>query len=292
MRLKITFVLVSALLFILAGVCIAHNEPPKTSQEKLKTEQSRQKAKKAGIRKVLCRKYLYVKGERQEPGMKEYEANYDTNGCITDLTEYRNDTLTGRFMNYYNENFQLVTVINFSDGRNYTGVDRYEYNESGTIRQITEFSPSNKSVGRTEYLNENQRKIIRLIHYDSTDKVDYTLEYLYDQDPESGHCIAITRKDSKGVMTMKVGNLYDSNGNRTEKKIYKADNKLDYSFRYTYTTTGDFKEISRYAADGKLVTKETWSYNEEGLVTSVVTTNGDSELVSMLDFTYYMAVKK
>lgn len=272
-------------------ICSAHEEPPKTLQEKQKIENTRLKYRKAAIRKVLCYKYNYIKGEKQLPKLRTFESTYDTNGCITELSVFRNDTLTSKTLNYYNADFQMVTGIDFGDGRTYSGVDRYEYSDAGFIQLITELSATYKTLGRIEYLYNPAKLNIQLIRYDSTDMIEYSVEYNYANDIQAGLCKSIIKKDRKGVMQMRVENIYNPDGSRKEKRIYKADNKLDYYFQYTYLPSGDVSEISKINADGTLVNRDKYIYNEQGFVTSIASFDSKNEILSMLEYTYYMPAR-
>ncbi len=292
MKKYISCIIAIVLVFHSLSSLYAHEEPPKTIQEKQKAEATRLKIRDAKIRKMFVFETTYVKGEAQLPALRALECAYDSNGCLSEQSVFRNDTLIAKTMNYYNSSFQWVTTLDFKDGKRYSGVERYEYTDNGLILQINEISPSSKFVGRIEYEYNNLKKSITQTKLDSLDKLEYSVEYIYDKDFQTGKCIEIIKKDATGKQSLRVSNLYDAAGNRTEKRIYNANDSLSYYFQYTYNAAGDFLEIKKISDKGQLMGKDRYAYNDQGFITTVTSYNELNVITSLLEYKYYMPAKQ
>lgn len=269
----------------------AHEEPPKTLQEKQKTESTRIKYRDAQIRQVLGFKTTFIDGEAQLPELRASSMTYDTNGCLSEWTSYRNDTLTGKGMNYYNPAFQWVTTLDFEKGTAFVGVDRYEYGDNGLIQQISEYSTNSRLLATEVYAYNSKDRTILITRADSANKTEYTVEYRYAVDIQLGTCTEIIQSDSEGKLKLRVENLYGSDGKRITKRIFNNENQVDYYFEYAYTSLGEFSEITKHAADGTVLTKDIYEYNEKGFPTSITTVNGLNKKQSVISYKYYLGKK-
>jgi hypothetical protein len=287
MKKQITILTLSLALMI-PLLASAHDEPPRSMQEKQKAAHKRVQMRQAGVRQIIGLNYHYTKNERAATGLRQFQMVYDTNGCMTELTIYRDDTLDSKSINYYNPSLQCITTIDFSNGKTYSGVDRYEYNDYGFIKEISGWSVNSKLLETCTY-EYPEAPVVMMTKTDSLGKPVYTLAYKYNKTVTdlSSLCIEAIRRDAKGKQELRVVNHYDAVGNRIKKEIYNAGDTLSYYFTYTCLPDGEPSVITRFTNKDKKEWSDTYLYDDKGLIKSVTSRNERGEITNVLEYEYY-----
>jgi len=265
----------------------AHEEPPKTQKEKNEAEAKRNKILKNKIKRITIWKNHIEKGAVTVDKQKYAELNYNTDGLNTSILVYKsNDTLEGKTIKTYDHNKNMIFDCDFEGISNTSEKSVFQYSETGLIEKTFNIDTNNMVSSYAEYTYKAKERHIIFTNYKSSGQINYTYNYLYDTDILNGNCIEIEHRDSIGKLVMRVANIFDKNGVRTEKAIYNAENKLDYKFTYTYTEDKNFSIITKINAAGEIIKTDVYSYNNAGNLISVVSKDKSGTITDTMSYTY------
>ncbi len=282
-----------SILFLLALILCspiqikAHEEPAKTLKEKKEAEAKRNKILKNKITRITIWENHIEKGAVTENKQKYAELNYDKDGLNTSILIYKlNDTLEEKTIKTYDHNKNMIFDCDFEGISTVSEKSVFQYSETGLIEKVFNIDTNGLISSYAEYNYKAKERLIVFTNYISSGQISYTYNYFYNTDILNGNCIEIEHRDSIGKLVMRVANIFDKNGVRTEKAIYNAENKLDYKFTYTYTEDKNFSIITKINAAGEIMKTDVYSYNNAGNLISVVSKDKSGTITDAMSYTY------
>ncbi len=254
----------------------AHEEPPKTLAERMEYERHRKQIMAAGIRTETVWK-TPAGGERR----RQLWTLYDRNGNPIEQHSFAGDSVTVRVLSRFSEENLLFEQIVIA-GRD-TERTAFAYLAPRIVASAVDYAPSGTVRARLVYSYSDT--LITAVKTDSLDAPVYTLAYRYAPGTGQRLLMEAVQTDAGGNRMTLVRNVYDGD-RRTEKRVFRSADTLEYSFHYTTTPAGDPLTITRRLPGGATVFQRRYAYAAEGIVDSIMEYDGDGVLRSTLTYTY------
>lgn len=265
-----------AAVLLISTLLSAHIEPPKTLKEKKEREAGFAKKAAAGMRSTLiCDRSADAK---LLPVVQYYYDNSGRDSLI--LLHDKEGRLDAIVVQVYDQFGNLVLDADRSPEGLLKEMNVLEYDEDGLIWKIVSYDSAWQISGRLSYELMPETAEVFVTKTDKDNKPEYAISYHYADSPDFGNCFEIIQNDAAGALKLRVENEYGSDGRRTKKHIYGADDSLSYSFAYTYNSAGDFLEIIQTDADGQLMRTDTYTYDEKGFVSAFKAIKADGKVMA------------
>jgi len=281
--------------FIFLAICLslsfsvlAHIEPPKTKREKLDAARQHLKLKESGIR--ICQMFSVgisdgIPASSESPVAVWY---YDAQGRDSVIHMFgTGGELQTIVKQTYNYAGSLVIDADTDVSGKLQLMNMLTYSEDGLIRKVTSYDSTSFTVTASMVYEEKPEvQSVFATKRNPNGSLVYTIQYRYKPDLLSGRNVETTQLDAEGNLKIRTENLFDAAGMRTEKRIFNKDNQLDFTYFYTYTSSGDFEEIRKVMADGSLSRTDTYTYNDKGLVSELQVKDGEGKWLAYRKYYY------
>lgn len=277
-----------AIYLFLSFSVLAHIEPPKTKREKQDAARQHLKIKESGIRN--CQMFSVgisdgIPASSESPVATWY---YDAQGRDSVIHMFgKGGELQTIVKQTYNYAGSLVIDADTDPSGNLQELNLLTYSEDGLIRKVTSYDSTSFTVTATMVYEEKYEvQSVFATKRNPDGSLVYTILYRYSPDLESGSNVKTTQLDAEGNLKIRTENLFDAAGMRTEKRIFNKDNQLDFTYFYTYTSSGDFAEIRKVMADGSLSRTDTYTYNNKGFVSELQVKDGEGKWLAYRKYYY------
>ena len=204
---------------------------------------------------------------------------------ITRMSVYKGELLHEYLTYEYNEAGKVSKQSGFDFADNLKQFTTYEYNESGNETKRSNYVLGNQLIGfiLTEY-NDAQKptRILTYSHYSGTDILTLYVGNEYDTD--GNRTRVITYNGMTNLIMQYSVFEYNSAGKVTKESTFDFDDNPTGHITYEYDEANNEIRKSRYTAAG-LDTYVTSEYNEKGKITKQTTRNGMTNLVT--EYTTY-----
>lgn len=276
MRKMLTLVLVMIVLALQA-----HIEPPKTHKEKQKALQVYSKKAAAGMKS--CRISTVLPDQSVQPLVDYW---FDDKGRESHMTLFDEGKETARVVQVYDAAGNLILDADRDPQGLLMEMNVLEYDEDGLIYKIVSYDSTWHISGCLTYESRPETNEIYVTKHSPDQKLEYTISYLYQENPDESECVEIIQNEASGAQRMRVENEYGADGLRSSKLIFGSDNSLSYRFDYTYTPSGDFKEITQLSPEGEVMRKDYYTYNEMGFVERFKSVKANGQISIERVYTY------
>lgn len=274
---------------VFSSVAIGHEEPAKTLREKKEKEE---KAAFYRGKKVIM--YTVWKHElKDNKPDKEHKEKFlttrlDEQGNVTEMLVYKNtDTLDYRVAFKYDAHSNMTGETDINPDGSIHEKSEYQYDNFGRVISQINYSEKNVIDSRFTYRADNKANTIIFTKFMPTGITDYQIIYKYDGLVDTGNNTEMIKQKPSGELITRVENRFDDLKQRTQKRIFDANNKLMYYFEYKYFKgTDQFSEIIKKSPEDKVLSKTVYSLNEQGLVQAVATWDAEGKLTSFLSYIY------
>jgi hypothetical protein len=159
------------------------------------------------------------------------------------------------------------------------------YRPDRLVALALDLTQSGQPLARLEYAYLAGDTIVRLTKRDSLGTVQYTLDYIFEPNRQTGHAVRAIKKNAKGDLRLRTEMEYDARG-LVEKRIFGADDKITVRFHYERRDDGQTAAMTWYSAENKITRVAVWEYDANGLATSEITHDGAGKLISNLQYEY------
>jgi len=266
----------------------AHIEPPKTIREKNEAYQQQQKIKTSGLKSCRMFKVGIADGMPAQDETPVATWFYDSRGRDSVIHLFDAGGKMQSVVNQtYNNAGSLVIDADTDPRGRLQEMNMLTYSEDGLIRKVTSYDSTSFTITATMVYEEKpELQSVFATKRNPDGSLVYTIQYRYSPDLESGRNVETTQLDAEGKLKIRTENHFDSDGMRTEKRIYNKDNQLDFTYFYTYTPSGDFSEIRKVMADGSLSRVDTYSYNKQGFVSELQVKDGEGKWLAYRKYYY------
>lgn len=260
----------------------AHIEPPKTKKEKQDAAVKYARNKAAGIAES---KVFSVQSDGSEIIMMH--SHFDSEGREKSLMLYdKMGKLTSIVAQTYDMHGNLVLDADRSPDGMLQEMNVLQYDRDGLIWNIISYDSTWAISGSLGYELMPETNEVYVTKTNEKHALQYTITYRYENGLDEGEYTGIVQTDADGKMMMHVENIFDDNGQRSEKRIYNPDETLNFTYHYRYNGKGDFEEIRKTGADGKLQRTDSYTYNDKGLVQSLKVKDADGKTIAHQRFEY------
>lgn len=275
--------------FLVSSLVVAHEEPAKTLREKKEKEEKAAYYK--GKKVVMYTVWKHeLKDNKPDKDHKEkfLTTRLDEEGNITEMLVYKNsDTLDYRVSFKYDSHSNMTGETDINPDGSIHEESEYQYDNFGRVISQINYTEKNVIDSKFTYKPDNKSNTITFTKILPSGKTEYVIIYKYDGLVDTGNNTEMIKQKPTGELMMRVENRYDDLKQRTQKRIFDANNKLMYYFEYKYFKgTDQFSEIVKISPEGKVLTKTEYSLNEQGLVQAVATWDADGKLTSFLSYIY------
>lgn len=275
----------SAVLFtMVAGATIqAHDEPPKTVQEKTDQERIRVKTSTLGVE----RQHVWViKPSRSGQAIDSslwYTNQYERAGNLVEQTVYDTSGNARSTSTYDEHNLWLEELSYVGDSLDDRTV--FVYNRNGLVSHIVSYDCHGRTTGQLDYEYPADSQSIHVTKRTAQDSLQYTIRYTYEVGNTFRHQMEAVQTNADGSLRMKVDNQY-ADDLRVKKLVFGSDGQLTHSFSYTYTPEGDFNEIVKRTATDSVASVQSYQYTPGGLVISISERDGSGLVTRTLRYVY------
>ena len=284
---KINLLILICLVLVPFAGLKAHEEPPKTAKEKKEAERKRLQRVQHRIKTIAAYRFIIDNGVKTEKKRCLYRMDVDSSGLIESISEFDvNDSLKAMVMQYYDNRMLMIHDVEYNKNLKAEGRGVFEFSAQGCILRIVEFGKGLLPDQVVSYEYDVPAGKVTMTSYNKAGIREYTIDYHYPAGFDTGVCTSVVKRNTDGKIEMKVENEFNPAGQRIEKKIFNAQNQVEYTYKYTYTAGGEFAVISKHSPGGSLISTDTYTYNEKGLLISVVTQKPDGRMVSWNSFEY------
>ena len=273
----------TSLMALMINICVilpisAHEEPSVNSGEKQMKEQSRQRISLIGI-KTQTAWQIDIKDKSKH---KFLVTEYDNHGNITSVTLYENEKIKDKDVFKYNYNNDMIEQSSFGENNKPEGKAIYKYDNEGNIEQYTYYKD-----GKAESVFKYQREknVNKLTKYNSGDKIEYTLNYIFDKDINTGKLTNIVKYKSDNSKELEAQYKYNDQNKKSEKILLNPDNTMQHKFNYLYDENGNVKEISKTLPTGDIGFRQEFKYDSRLNLTGI-TEYAKNEITDKIEYSY------
>ena len=260
----------------------AHIEPPKTIKEKAKAKSDFLRKKTAGLKESI----LYsISPDKKE--VKMIHVFFDEEGREKTLFLYdKIGELSSVVAQTYDKQGNLVLDADRTPEGIMQEMNVLHYDDDGLIWNIISYDSAWNISGSLSYEMMPETAEVYVTKTNDKHMLQYTITYRYDKGLDEGDCSGIIQTDADGKLMIRVENVFDSNGQRTRKLVFGKDDSLDFTYHYTYNTSGDFSEIRKIGADGNLQRTDVYTYNDKGFVSAVKVMDAEGKEIANRRYDY------
>ncbi|MBU0486926.1 MAG: hypothetical protein KKA07_15205 [Bacteroidetes bacterium] len=280
--------LLTILFVFLSTMAFSHEEPAKTIKDKQEKEKNRLFILQHKIKSSTIIKYEVSDGKvNQDRKEKFYTVEYDQNGNISKMYVYKTgDTLDYKIGFSYDSQNNMLADTDFSPDDSIIEQIEYKYGDDNCVVSQENFSVNRQLDSRFFYTKDQTKNELTITKIKPSDSIEYILIYSYSGAIETGNNTGIIKQSTDGKLIMRVENIFNPQGQRTEKLIFDENNKLMYSFRYEHDSNDNMILIEKVSSENKILTKTAYRYNTDQTESGIETTNDSGTIISSLKFEY------
>lgn len=262
--------LILALIFaclILTEPVRSHDEPPKTQAEKMEQARNRNMIKQRGVRV----QQLWIVRQSDSTPIADSTLllinRFDRSGNLVEQIVPGEDG-DSRSVSLYDDQCRWLEELSYSkDSLEERTV--FIYNSEGIIVRIVSYDNRGQVTGRLDYQYRDDALQIFVKKTGLQDSLQYTILYSLEPAGDFTRQIEAVQKNADGSLKMIAKNEFEGE-QRARKSVFGSGGELLHSFSYTYTDSGQVKEILKYLPGDSLVSRQTYQYDTSGLLLAIV----------------------
>ena len=223
----------------------------------------------------------YVSGKVKQTGYKSIYIKYDKKGNIIEEIHYKFNGTISRVLTYkYDNKGNKIEYINYQGGdrKKILYKQSIKYDLKGNKLEEAGFDGISNYKISFQYDKNNRISVIN--YYNSNNKIIEKRVFKY-VDNQTG--ISVYRQEN--IISSRITNKYNNNGDIIEKVIYNEDNNVTKKTLSKYDTKKRIIEVTEYAY-GKFSNSLTYKYNAKGNLFEVFKKNQKGENYIDIRFKY------
>lgn len=266
-----------------AATVAAHVEPPKTSDELQQKEQARSTFAQHKV--LLQHAWVVHAATATRPADSTlWQTNhFDMRGNMVEQVTFDSTRVTRYISKYGDRNVWLEELIYTNDSLGERTV--FVYLPDGLIHQILSFDVLGGLNGKLDYSYHESTDEIIATKRTAEDSLVYTIIYRYAPGEEMQNNIGSQQMKADGSLMIKVENSFEGT-RRVSKVVFAPDGAVNRRFRYQYTDSGEFAEITTTGADGVVLSVQSYIYSSDGLLKELVTRNQAGDITKLIRYHY------
>jgi len=264
----------------------AHEEPPKTLNEKKQKEAERKKIKDSKIKSVAVYKITYNDNQQIDKKEKAYVMKYTEKGYFTGIDAYTKDTLNLVVKYEYSDDGNMISDIDYSPEGIVMEKNLFVFDKQGRVVSGKSYVKEDSLEGRFIIEKSEDKKVLEFIKNRADDSREYTITYKYDDDFDKTDYAEAVKYNNDGTINIKVIKKYNDNFQQTEKAIFDSNRNKIYFFTYEYDKSGKNTKISKTKSDGTLEWSDYYSFDKNGNCTGMKSYDSKNTLISELEYAY------
>lgn len=279
------FLLVLLTLFIAVNLP-AHEEPAKTIKEKREKEQERLRIKKLGIKSSTVWQYILSSDETASKKYKYLVSEYNPDGTLHSLIQYDTAGIVVLKVKYdYDDQYNMITDADYDKNDKILEKIEYRYDNSGRVAGSLNYKGT-KIDSRFEYKQNPGNNSVDFYKYDSQNKLEYRIDYVYTGNIDNGQLSEIYKCEVTGDTSMSVTYTYFPSGKVKEKFVFVQNKVLLHKFEYMWDDNGYRKEIKKILPGEKIGFIQQFKCDKNGNYLKVNVYDSGKKLTSKTEYEY------
>jgi hypothetical protein len=199
---------------------------------------------------------------------------YNQEGYLLEATHANADGLIWTDMNTYDDQGNRVVELRNDPQQKLIYKNTFQYDNQGNQIEKVIFNYMDKPVSRitSTFTKTGDIQIIKKANIPGKAKI--IVENIYD---DKGRLIEERMSDLAGPV--KIINMYDNAGNKTESKLYDSRKRLLERETYSYDTNGKLIENIIYGEKDMLASKIRFAYDEKGNLSEKSRFDADGQIL-------------
>lgn len=285
---RLLFIII--LMFFLAfAITTAHEEPAKTLKEKADKAKAALEIAKYSINSHTVWVHEIVDNKPDMMSKSElFTVRYNISGYITEMQVFKKgDSLDYIIEFTYDDNFSLLTDTDYTPEGDISEAIKYQNDEHGRVREQINYLGSGEIDSKFTYSIDDEKNQLIFNKFKPLDSIEYQIIYKYSGNPDISENTEIIKQKQNGELILRVENVFNSQKQRTQKKIYDENNSLLNYFEYEYFSDVDkISKITSYSGSSELLGTTIYEIDQLGFYSSVTRLDKAGNITSFSSFIY------